>query len=65
MSGAIDREIEEVGRAGDARVVVADRLLALPGQLLIAEIQPAGYTQGINSIGTGGGTVSADQFETP
>jgi hypothetical protein len=31
-----------VGRAGDARVVIADRLLALPGQALIVEIQPAG-----------------------
>src|SRR5436305_10343254 len=41
-SRAIDREIEEVSRAGDAWVVVADRLLALPAQLLIAEIQPAG-----------------------
>ena len=35
-------EIEEMGRTGDARVVVANRLLALPGQVLIIEIQPAG-----------------------
>ena len=31
-----------MGRAGDARVVVADRLLALPGQLLVVEVEPAG-----------------------
>jgi hypothetical protein len=35
-------EIEEMGRAGDARVVVANRLRALPGQVLIVEIQPTG-----------------------
>jgi probable HAF family extracellular repeat protein len=33
-----------------------------PGQYTITESQPAGYTQGINSVGTGGGTVSGDQF---
>ena len=32
-----------MGRAGDARVVVANRLLALPGQALIVEIQPVGH----------------------
>ena len=31
-----------MGRTGDARVVVADRLLALPGQLLVVEIQAVG-----------------------
>jgi hypothetical protein len=30
-----------MGRAGDARVVIANRLLALPGQVLIVEIQSA------------------------
>jgi hypothetical protein len=30
-----------MGRAGDARVVVANRLLALRGQVLVVEIQPA------------------------
>jgi len=29
-----------MGRARDARVVVTNRLLALPGQLLVAEVQP-------------------------
>jgi hypothetical protein len=33
-----------------------------PGTYTIAETQPAGYTPGINSIGTGGGSVSGDQF---
>src|SRR5436305_834570 len=33
-----------------------------PGHYTIAESQPAGYTQGINTVGTGGGTVSNDQF---
>ena len=40
-SGASHGEIEEMGPAGDAQVVVANRLLALPGQVLIVEIQPA------------------------
>src|SRR5262249_13577435 len=34
-----------------------------PGQYTITETQPAGYTQGINSVGTGGGTVALDQFD--
>jgi uncharacterized delta-60 repeat protein len=34
----------------------------LPGTYTITETQPAGYTQGINTVGTGGGTVSGDQF---
>jgi uncharacterized delta-60 repeat protein/CSLREA domain-containing protein len=34
----------------------------LPGSYTITETQPAGYTQGINAVGTGGGTVSGDQF---
>ena len=34
-----------------------------PGHYTIAETQPAGYTQGINTVGTGGGTVSFDQFD--
>ena len=34
----------------------------LPGSYRITETQPAGYTQGINSVGTGGGTVSGDEF---
>jgi hypothetical protein len=34
-----------------------------PGSYTITEPQePAGYTQGINSVGTGGGSVSDDQF---
>jgi hypothetical protein len=33
-----------------------------PGSYTITETQPAGYTQGINSVGIGGGTVSGDQF---
>ncbi len=33
-----------------------------PGSYTISEAQPAGYTQGINSIGTGGGSVSGDSF---
>jgi hypothetical protein len=33
-----------------------------PGTYTITETQPAGYTQGKNSVGTGGGTVSGDQF---
>jgi probable HAF family extracellular repeat protein len=34
-----------------------------PGSYTITEPQePAGYTQGINSVGTAGGTVSGDQF---
>ena len=34
-----------------------------PGTYTITETQqPAGYTQGINTVGTGGGTVSGDQF---
>jgi serine/threonine protein kinase len=37
--------------------------LGLPsGTYTITETQPAGYTQGINTIGTGGGTVSGDQL---
>src|SRR5215472_4057433 len=39
-SPAVDPQVEEVGRAGDARVVVADGLLADPGQLLVVEIEP-------------------------
>jgi titin len=34
----------------------------LPGNYTITETQPAGYGQGINPIGTAGGSVSADQF---
>jgi hypothetical protein len=34
----------------------------LPGSYTTTETQPAGYTQGINTVGTGGGTVSVDQF---
>src|SRR5262249_9126126 len=33
-----------------------------PGSYTITETQPAGYTQGINSVGTAGGTVSGDVF---
>jgi len=33
-----------------------------PGQYKITEAQPAGYDQGINSLGTAGGTVSGDEF---
>jgi SdrD B-like domain len=35
----------------------------LQGHYTINETQPAGYTQGKNSIGTGGGAVSDDQFD--
>src|SRR5204862_4255262 len=34
-----------------------------PDHYTISETQPAGYTPQINSIGTGGGTVSLDQFD--
>ena len=34
----------------------------LAGQYTITETQPAGYKQGINSVGTEGGTVSGDRF---
>src|SRR5207247_551462 len=33
-----------------------------PGSYTIFETQPAGYTQGINTIGTAGGTVAGDAF---
>ncbi len=33
-----------------------------PGDYVIAEIQPSGYTQGINTLGTAGGTQALDQF---
>src|SRR5262245_49831344 len=34
-----------------------------PGTYTITEAQqPAGYTQGTNSVGTGGGSVAGDQF---
>jgi hypothetical protein len=33
-----------------------------PGSYTITEAQPAGYTQGINTVGTAGGTVVGDQF---
>src|SRR5207244_439283 len=33
-----------------------------PGSYTITETQPAGYTQGTNSVGTGGGIVTGDQF---
>jgi hypothetical protein len=36
-------DIEEVGGAGDARVVVANCLLALPSKLLVKHVQPAGH----------------------
>ncbi|MFI5458751.1 MAG: choice-of-anchor Q domain-containing protein [Isosphaerales bacterium] len=35
----------------------------LSGHYTISEAQPAGYTQGIDSVGTGGGSVSLDQFD--
>ncbi len=34
----------------------------LPGSYTITGTQPAGYTQGINTVGTAGGTVAGDQF---
>lgn len=34
-----------------------------PGSYTLSETQPAGYTQGINSVGTGSGSVSLDQFD--
>ena len=34
-SAAVDRQLQEVRRAGDARVVVTDRLLAAPLQRLV------------------------------
>ena len=40
-SVTIDCEPEEVGRARDARIVVADRLLAAQGELLVGEIEAA------------------------
>src|SRR5262249_23294756 len=33
-----------------------------PGRYTITETQPASYAQGINTVGTGGGTVSGDRF---
>jgi hypothetical protein len=36
-----------------------------PGSYTITETQPAGFTQGINSIGTAVGTVAGDQFTIP
>jgi hypothetical protein len=40
---AIHCQVEKMGRAGDARVVIANRLLALPGKVPIVEIQPASH----------------------
>jgi uncharacterized delta-60 repeat protein len=37
-------------------------LVLQPGWYTITETQPSGYLQGINSVGTAGGTVSGDQF---
>jgi parallel beta-helix repeat protein len=34
-----------------------------PGCYTIVETQPNGYTQGINEVGTAGGTVALDQFD--
>src|SRR5512144_1906111 len=39
-SAPVHVEPEEMRRAGDARVVVADRLLALPLQPIVGEIDP-------------------------
>src|SRR5205085_2310243 len=33
-----------------------------PGTYTVTETQPAGYNQGINRVGTAGGTAAADQF---
>src|SRR5450631_2338607 len=41
--GTLDVELEEVRRARDARVVVADRLLALPLQLVVGQVEVAGH----------------------
>ena len=38
---AIDPEVEEVGGAGDAGVVIADRLLTAPLQRLVGQMQIA------------------------
>jgi uncharacterized delta-60 repeat protein len=41
-------------------------LLLLPGNYQITETQPAGYLQGIDAVGTAGGTLAAtDQFAVP
>ncbi len=44
-SATVDGQRQEVGRAGDARVVVADRLLAAKRQLLVGEVE-AGFDDG-------------------
>jgi hypothetical protein len=44
-----------MGRAGDAQVVVTNRLLALPDQLLVVEIQPAGDEPAQVAFDTGSG----------
>ena len=41
--GALHIELQEVGGARDARVIVADRLLALPLQFVIGEVEVPGY----------------------
>ena len=35
----LNREVEEVRCTGDARVVVADRLLEYPGKFIVGELQ--------------------------
>src|SRR2546423_9120135 len=37
-SAAVDLQLEEVRRAGDARIVVADRLLAAQPQLVVGQV---------------------------
>ncbi|MFO0954028.1 MAG: LamG-like jellyroll fold domain-containing protein [Isosphaeraceae bacterium] len=34
-----------------------------PGHYKVTETQPAGFTQGVNSVGSAGGTVVGDQFD--
>jgi hypothetical protein len=36
----------------------------LPGSYTLTETQPAGYTQGINTVGTAGGSLAASRLET-
>src|SRR5215813_1813188 len=42
-SPAVDPQVEEMGGAGDARVIVPDRLLASAGQPLVVEVEPVGH----------------------
>src|SRR6266545_7631209 len=40
---ALDFEAQKMSRAGDARIVIAHRLLATPSQLLLRQIEEPGH----------------------